>query len=604
MILQSLVRYYEILVQDPDSGIPLMGYSKANVSYVIRLSLDGEVLNIIPLKIPDDKGKKDVPISMLVPEQEKKTSGVKSNFLCENSAYVFGIDNKGKPDRSQKCFEAFKELHIQILEKIDCDEARAIISYVNRWDVTKADVHPALNEHLEDILRGANIVFQLEGNQNQYIHNNEIIKKAWMDYKNAGSSGNNHVCLVTGKKTGIARLHPSIKGILGGQPMGNSLISYNAPAYESYGNYKTQGLNAYIGEYAAFAYTTVLNHLLSDRIHRISIGDSTVVFWAETQDDAYRDCLSLFLDPSEMQINEKGKQNEEKSYVYDIHAIREVKNIMEKITKGQAAQISDDIFDKNTNFYILGLTPNSARISVRFFIRDSFGNVVKNVFSHYQNMQIEKQFPTEPNAIPIWRLLYETVSPNSKNKSSSPLLSGATLRSIMQGLPYPAALYQAIMIRVRAERNINYYKASIIKAYLIRNNPSKNYKEVLTMALNEQYENKAYILGRLFAVMEKAQEDANPGINATIKDRYFTSACATPASVFPILLRLSSHHISKATYGYVSENLLKILLDKLNVEEKPFPTSLSMENQGIFILGYYHQKNNFYKKIEKENEDE
>lgn len=602
MILQSLVRYYEILREDPESGIPIMGYSKANVSYAVNISKEGEIINVIPLKIPSGKGSKEIPVSMLVPEQEKKTVNIKSNFLCENSSYVFGIDNKDKPDRARKCFEAFKELHWRILKDVECDEARALLNYIDNWSIDKAETHPALKEHLDDIKQGGNIVFQLEGKPRQYIHENELIKAAWERYKKADSSPTTHICLVTGKREGIARLHPIIKGIVGGQPMGNSLISYNNTAYESYGKQNSQGLNSSVGEYAAFAYTTVLNHLLKDQVHKTSFGDTTVVFWAETKNNAYRDCLSLFLDPSQLESDD-GK-SEEKSNIYDPYAVREVKNIMEKISMGQAVRISDDTFNEKTNFYILGLSPNAARLSVRFFIKDSFGNLINQITKHYQDMSIEKQYDTEPNAIPIWRLLYETVSPKSKEKSSSPLLSGATLRSILQGLPYPMSLYQAIILRIRAEKTINYYKASIIKAFLIRNYPEKNYREVLTMALNEDYDNKAYILGRLFAVLEKAQEDANPGINTTIKDRYFTSACATPASVFPVLLRLSNHHIAKAQYGYVSENRLKNLLDKLKVEENPFPSHLSMEEQGVFILGYYHQKNHFYKKIEKENENE
>lgn len=595
MILQALVRYYEILAEDIDSGIPMRGYSRVNVSYAVNLSKEGDILNIIPLKILDSKGKKYVPISMVIPEQEKRAVGIKANFLCENSSYAFGIDNKGKPERTKECFETFKKLHLRILKGVESDDAIAMINYVNNWDIENASSHPALKEYLEDIMVGANIIFQFERGTTTYIHQNESIKTAWESYKDEMGSDKLRQCLVTGKRSGVARLHPSVKGIKGGQAMGNSLVSFNAPAYESYGNVKAQGLNAPVSEYATFAYTTVLNNLLSDQAHRMTIGDTTVVFWAESSNKVIQDCMSLFLEPSELE----SVGTEDEKFVRDEGAVREMKSIFQKIAEGKEVNFDKFNVDEATKVYILGLAPNAARISVRFFIQESFGAFKDKVGKHYQDMRIEKQFDNEPNSISVWRLLNETVSPNSSDKSASPPLAGATMRSILQGIPYPTALYNTIIIRIRAEHSINYYKASIIKAYLLRNRAK--YEEVLTMALNEQSDNKAYVLGRLFAVLEKAQEDANPGINTTIKDRYFTSACATPASVFPVILRLSNHHISKAEYGYSSENRIKGIMDILEVDKNPFPKNLSLDNQGIFILGYYHQKNAFYKKVEKEN---
>lgn len=598
MILQALVKYYNILAEDSDIDIPLRGYSRANVSYVANLSIDGIIQNVIPLKIPDSKGKKFIPISMVVPEQAKKASGIKSNFLCDNSSYVFGIDNKEKPERAKKCFEAFKEHHFKILDNVECDESIAIKNYLSKWDVEKAAEHPSLKNNLEEILSGANIVFQYEGSPNYYIHQNRIIKTAWEDYKKESESVNKMQCLVTGKKEGIARLHPSVKGIRGGQSMGNSLVSFNAPAYESYGNNKSQGINAPVSEYATFAYTTALNYLLNDKAHIFAIGDTTIVFWAESPQKLCTDCISLFLAPNEL----KEPEEDDEKYVRDEDAVREIKNIFEKIASGKKILLSDETIDESTKMYILGLSPNAARLSIRFFIQDSFGGFIKKIGKHYQDLSIEKQFDNEPNSFSVWRLLNETVSPVSKNGSASPLLAGATMRSVLQGLPYPRALYNAVIIRIRAEHKVNYYKASIIKGYLRRNSGTKNkYEEVLSMSLNEQSKNKAYVLGRLFAVLEKAQEDANPNIKATIKDKYFTSACATPASVFSILLRLSNYYISKAEYGYVSERRIRGIMEILEVEENPFPKNFSLDEQGIFILGYYHQKNAFYKKVGKEN---
>ena len=249
--------------------------------------------------------------------------------------------------------------------------------------------------------------------------------------------------------------------------------------------------------------------------------------------------------------------------------------------------------DENVNFYILGLSPNAARLSIRFFIKDNFGGFLKKIAKHYQDMQIQKQFESEWDSIPMWKLLSETVSPKSKEKTATPLLTGSVLRSILTDSQYPEVLFQSILLRVKAEREVTYVKAATIKACLVRKNNEK-FKEVLSVSLNEQSDNKAYILGRLFAVFEKAQEEANG--SSTIKDRFFTSACATPQSVFPTLLKLSVHHINKAEYGIKFEKMTGELINRLNVDDTPFPAHLNLDEQGVFILGYYHQRRNFYTK--------
>jgi len=586
MILQSLVNYYEILANDENSKIPKLGYCKANISYAVNLSLDGELLNIIPLKIGVQRGKKivEVPQSMEVPEQVKKSVGVKPNFLCENSSYIFGVDNKGKPGRSKECFKAFKELHKNVLQDINNDTAKAVINFVSNWDIDRAMEHPALTEYLDEILSVANLVFKVDGGE--FVHHNKEVRQAWEKYNSNSDNTNVMQCLVTGKERSIARLHPSIKGVRGAQSAGGTMVSFNERAYESYGRDKQQGLNSPVSEYATFAYSTVMNYLLADTAHKIYLGDATIVFWAEGPKKIYQDFMSLFING--------GTVNEEEKLVKDEVAASEVKSIFEKIAQGKPIDELSEVFDEKTNFHILAISPNAARLAVRFFISNSFGELVKKIAVHYQDLNIQKQYPTDPDTFSVWRLLNETVSPKSNDKAATPLMAGATVKAIITGSPYPASLYNSIMLRIKAERDINYYKVSIIKGYLLRN--TNKFKEVLTMALNEQSDNRAYIFGRLFAVLEKAQIEANPGINTTIKDKYFTSACATPASVFPILLRLSQHHISKAEYGYTSDKKIAAILEKLDIENKPFPSNLLLDEQGVFILGYYHQRNAFFPK--------
>jgi CRISPR-associated protein Csd1 len=591
MLLQSLVNYYEILAGKENSDIPKLGYSKAKVSYALTISQEGELVGIMPLKRSDASGKKQIALEMEVPEQVKRTVGVAANFLCDNSSYVLGFDNKGNEKRSKECYDTFKRLNQTILNNVNSDAAKAIYCFLEKWEVEKAIKNPILTEYLDDIYKGANFVFRLDG-KTTFIHQENNIKRAWEAYKDESADCDTRRCLVTGKDAKIAVLHPSIRGIWGGQPMGNTLVSFNAPAYESYGNIKAQGLNAPVSEYAAFAYSTALNFMLADTGHRMLLGDSTIVFWAECEDNkGYQDIFSLMNNPDELVQLQKGEQ----TYIRDSAAVEDVKSFFTKVANGTMVSRNFSL-NEDTKFYVLALSPNAARISIRFMLYNNFGIFMDMLMKHYTDLGMEKQFERDPDSISIWRLLNETVAPSSTDKAASPILTGSVLRSVLTGCAYPLGLFQSIMIRIRAEKEITYVKAAIIKAYLIRCTHAQAYKKegVLEMSLNTQSENKAYVLGRLFAALEKAQKDANPGINTTIKDRYFTSACANPAQTFPVLLKLSNYHISKAEYGFRNENNIEEIMQLFKVEEAPFPRSLSLENQGIFVLGYYHQRNKFF----------
>ncbi len=588
MILRALVDYYEILATSGEIARP--GYCRAGVSYALDLSKDGELIGVIPLRIPVQRGKKmvEVPQPLEVPEQEKRTVGIKANFLCDNAGYILGVDRKGRPERAKQCFEAFKALHHEVLDGLDCTEATAVLSFLDRWRPEGAEDCAVLTDCFAELASGANLVFSVAGPG--YAHESLSVRQAWERHR-AGLDGATQMqCLVTGQKGPVARLHPSIRGIKGAQSMGVSVVSFNARAYESYGRDEQQGQNAPVGEYAAFAYTTALNHLLSDQGHKPSYGDTTVVYWAKSPNKIYRQIFAFALDPV----------GNSSSMSADKEAEGLIGDIFKKLVEGKPVGNVAPAFDPDTKFYILGLAPNAARLSVRFFLEDSFGDFLKNTAEHYRNLEIEKS-PKEFAYLPLWKMMAETVPQNSKDKASSPLLSGCVLRSIFSGLPYPGLLYNSVMVRIRAQRDISSAKAAIVKACLTRNRKEK-YKEELGVSLNEQSSNKAYLLGRLFAVLEKAQQDANPGLNATIKDRYFTSACATPASVFPLLLRLSNHHVSKSNYGFLSERRISDIMDKLEVEQNPFPARLNLDDQGIFILGYYHQQRANYVKKDKEEQ--
>lgn len=598
MILQALTRYYDILSSDPESDIAPPGYSSTGVSFALNISEQGTLLDVFPLFEQVQRGKKmeDKPRRMIVPEQVKKASGISANFLCENSAYILGISDKGDADYSQKRFDEFARLNKELLSRVDNKVAKATVAFLNTYKPEKGREHPKISPHLETILKGGNLVFMVDG---KFVHEDAAIRQAWEKYKGASASELIQ-CLVTGEIAPLARLHPSLKGIRDANPMGATLVGFNARAYESYN--REQGMNSPVSEKAAFAYTTSLNYMLSssNENKKFYIGDTTVVYWAESEQKEYAKAFLGLCEPEEIEISVE----EETISMRDKKAEKKLKKVAEKVRRVQALDTKKLLegLDGNPRFYVLGLSPNAARVSVRFFHSDPFDKVVEKIMQHYKDLEIIKEFEDQHTYLTIQDILKETVSPKASDQSAAPLLAGSVFRAILENTPYPAALYNSIINRVRADQDekfskkINYARAAILKAYLLRkyrNQPQHKIQEVLVMSLNEQSAIPAYLLGRLFAVLEKVQQEAIGDVNASIKDRYFTSACASPASVFPILLRLSQHHISKVG-AYYHDKRIEGILSKLDVENNPIPSRLSLDEQGIFMLGYYHQRKDLW----------
>lgn len=593
MILQSLVQYYESLERKGEITRP--GWCMAKVAFALELSCDGQLKRVIPLKIEKERGKKMVfePQLLKVPQMVTRSSGVASNFLCDNSSYLLGIDNKGKPERSRECFQCAKAKHLEILKDVDSVVGNAIVKFFESWNSNDAFGNPVLADSLDEILAGANLIFEVNGD---YAQDAAEIREAWEVYQSSLAEGPEGICLVTGEKTQIARIHGTIKGVQGAQSSGAALVSFNAPAFESYG--KEQSYNAPVGTYAVYAYTTALNHLLADRKHVTTLGDTTIVYWSEEGEEVYQDIFQDVSEPS-----------------FDNFEI--VDGVFKNLEAGKAIHVPGvaESISMNQKFYILGLAPNAARIAVRFFYQDSFGNILKHLKEHYDRMEIVRPAKDGAQYLGTWRIMMETVNKKSRDKKPIPNMAGATYRAIISGGRYPNSLYQAVLGRIRAEQDdsdsgiykITRGRAAIIKAFLLRNGTAD--KEEITMALNEDSKNVAYTLGREFAVLEAIQEDANPGINATIKDRYFNAACATPASIFPILFKLKNSHTrkmnSKGKEVYY-EKMLGDLQGRLPVSEdgeSGYPKRLSLEEQGMFILGYYHQTQKRYEKKTKEEQE-
>lgn len=586
-MLEALVKHYDNLAAE--GKVPRQGWSLAKVSFALRLDEDGKVVQVHDLRKDEQRGKKTVlsPNEMLVPEQSKRASGIVPQFLCDNSGYLLGVDNKGKPERSTKCFQAAAKFHQEILSECSSKMAGAIKKFFVCWNPSKFSACTPLQNDMNEIIQGSNIVFMLG---DKLATEDEEIRTAWQKYYGQQDGGQMMQCLVTGKTAHIARLHPSIKGVRNAQSSGASLVSFNAPAYESYGHDNGQGLNAPVSEYAAFAYTTALNALLADSRHVKVFGDTTLVYWAENDSVAYQDCFGGFCLQDDNIMND-----EDLEYIFSC------------LKQDKPINYEGVNIDYSNKFYVLGLSPNAARLSVRFFLQSDFGSILRNVAKHMEHMQIICPSYKKKKYIPLWLLLAATVSPKAKDKAASPLLSGAVMKAILTGSNYPASLFQYVMLRIRSEQDdteatppiykITYERCAIIKAYLCRNR-----KRGITVALNEDEKDVAYVLGRIFAVWEHIQAEANKGINATIKDRYFDSACATPARIFPILQKLTGHHLRKLEDGkkIYFEKQLTLLMGK--IDAGAIPNILQLNDQGMFVLGYYHQVQERYtKKEDKEN---
>lgn len=569
MLLQSLVKLYEAWAEKGE--IEKLGWNPVKISYGISLDEEGNVDEIIHLKTNAPKGNKEIPSLISLPMPVKRSVGVASNFLYDNATYVFGYDNSNKPDRAKQCFDCFRNVGNKVLENTD-DEFSTVIKKFLQKDYSEfenlSDLLTELNcteTTVDDILnKGANLLLMPLG---KFPTDSKAICESWNSYYEH-SDAPKGVCLVTGKDDHIAKLHPVIKNIRGAQAAGASLVSFNATAFDSYG--KENGYNAPVSEYAAFAYTSALNKLVSDNDHKVFSGDTTVVCWTEDGESAYQDVFAGIFN-SDDEVKQK-----------DLH------DTIVSIVNGNEVKWEGIPLNPSNNFYILGISPNSARLSVRFFIQNTFGKVMENLLKNQQRMEMVKPGFEKFNYIPLWRILGETVNKKSRDKKCKPHLAGDVLNSIINDYNYPSTLYYGILGRISAEQNINWVKASVLKAYLLKNYDSK-YKEEITVDYNENSNNKAYLLGVLFSNLEEIQNTANPGIKSTIRDRYFTAASSTPSRVFPILIDLAQNHIKKIPNVGAKVNCQKMLTETMSKLGDKFPNRLKLDEKGMFQLGYYQR---------------
>lgn len=574
MILQALVQHYEDLLALGEISRP--GWGKAKVSYGLELADDGTLLSLIPLETEQLRGKKIVMAAqeMEVPMPAKRTVGISASFLCDNSGYLLGADAKGKPKRTAQCFAASRALHETVLAGTQSAAGQAVLAFFAHWRPEEAAGHPVLAEKWEALMKGGNLLFY---HGYQPVFDDPEVRARWQAHYD-GKTGEGEIrCLVTGQKATPERIHPNIKGVRGAHSSGAPLVSFNTSAFWSYDHEK--GANAPVSRYAAFAYTTALNHLLADQEHMRVIGDTTVVCWAVGGQSAYQDCGLGALD--------------------GYYSEGELLDTLQKLAGGQKIEWDDTLLDPDMTFYVLGLSPNTGRLSVRFFWQNSFGAFTRNVLAHYERLAMIRPAYEKREQLSLGSLLWETVNRKASRPEPPHQLAGSLLLAILNNTAYPATLLNSVTLRIRAEKEINWGRASILKAYYLRNPNSSCPEEILMEKCNEQSSYMPYVLGRLFAVLEALQKAANPKINTTIKDRYFNAASTMPEMVFPTILRLAQSHLKKLKEDgriYYDKQITELMA---RITET-YPARMDLPEQGAFQIGYYHQvQKNYTKKEDK-----
>lgn len=576
MILQALAAYYDRLAARAEPPVPRYGYSDEKISFALVLGLDGTLVDVMDLR--DAGGRRPQPRIMSVPQAIKRTSGIASNFLWDKTAYVLG-SARDKKEKSTVCETpkehlAFKSLHETMLAATGDEGLRALLAFLAGWS-------PSVFQTLRDgdDMLDANIAFRLDG-ERRFLHDRPAAQSLWAT-RLAAEVGESGLCLVTGRPAPVERLHPAIKGVNGAQSSGASLVSFNLDAFASFG--KQQGTNAPVSKQAVFAYTTVLNHLLRRDAHhsqRLQIGDASTVFWAEAGGSDGDESASAAENLFAVMTDPPTDENE----------VNKIRPILEKIEHGRPLEEIDPKLHRDTRFFVLGLAPNAARLSIRFWHVDTLGSLADRFREHWQDLLVEpRPWRVAP---PIWRLLLETAA-QRKSENIPPLLGGEVMRAILSGGRYPRTLLTHVVMRCRADRDLNGMRAAMLKACLARDHRMGIEKEGISMSLDRFETNAGYRMGRLFAVLETVQRAALGQVNATIRDRYYGAASATPASVFPMLLRTAGHHLSalrKSDKGGLAGWFDKEIGEIVGDLGTTLPRNLRIADQGRFAIGYYHQR--------------
>ena len=596
MLISALCNYYDTLAKS--GRLEEKGFTNQDVSYMIFLNPDGSVADIIDyideITVETKKGTttKKVKKKIRVPVHPVSTS-VKAYLLDYRGEYIFGYEKKKKENEiffHKEKRDACVEKNLEFISGIDAPVVNAYRNFLLNWEKPES-----IDDTFYKKVVGSTCCFALNGHPELQLQNDsEIIKRCRENIAETDVGDCEiGICAITGEEQPIARLHNKIRGIRGGQASGTTLVCFNNPSDESYG--KSQSVNSSISVAAAEKYVDALNYLLRENAHHTLINDLTMVYWADTEnseeDGAACDFFSYFC------LSGKSDRADTDN---------RLSAIMSKLRTGTvlADDLAADGIDPSVNFYVAGLTPNTSRVSVKFVYRNSVGKLVGNIAAHQRDLWHSGL--NENTQLTVWTLTDELFSPKisySERKPPYPLYA-ALMESILNGSRYPRTLLSTVVQRCKTDSDdeekkfysVNSRRVAIIKACLNRKARFMNKQEVISMALDTENNSQAYVCGRIFALLEYAQKKAaNGDLNRTIKDAYFTSACSNPSTVFPRLMQLAQHHLEKADNGGYINKLISEAIDKI---EGKFPSTLSLDEQGEFIIGYYQQNKSIYTKAE------
>ena len=591
MLIKALCDYYDILQK---SGRVLKsGYSSVAVKYKIALTEDGDIDEIIDCQRTErtlqKNGKtkeKQVAVDMIMPKRTEKP-GIDANIIAHRPLYIFGLnyDNgtftpDDKTCKAKKSHKDFTDKNLQFIENMDSPIINAYRNFLTKWNPEEQRDNRFLLE-LGKNYGNAGFVFCLSGQPENMLQDEKLIGEKWEslcdDNDENEDDSRTAQCSVTGEVSEIARIHGKIKGIYGGLATGSVLIGFNNASENSYGN--EQSYNSNISQTAMLKYTEALNYLLKGNEHKMTLDDITIIFWAMSFDDTAEDSLMAMLTGKSKKFDEYQTQ----SMLKDLLDRSTSLEVTERELKNKYG-----IIDEKVDFYMVGIKPNSSRVSIKFVLRRQFGEILWNIAKFQGDMQSSEDI----KMIPFYRIKGELVSPKSTNDKVNPDLLTKLFEAVIYGSKYPVSLLETAVRRVKTDKYINDVRAGIIKAYLIRNE-----EEGLEVSLDRENYGQAYLCGRLFATLEKLQKDALGNLNSTIKDKYFASAASKPATIFPRLMQLSQAHLKKVGEG------AQIFYDKLIGEitdnlEGEFPATLPLAEQGKFIIGYYQQERELWRKKE------
>lgn len=590
MILQRLYEYYQRKSENKDSLIAPPGLEWKEIPYLIIINSDGEFIRFE--STIEGEGKNKRAKKFLIPKY-KIGPGVNSwkttNSFWGHYGYVLGYSKVNNPELEDK-FEQKKNEERAL--KQNGTFRKEVDNYLELYPENKGfravslfyDISENMNKFRDDELwaeiikkDGTNLAFKVQSDESIVADQPQIFKE---DFSKDLSQEKpiQSVCLITGRKSLIKRVHTNLT--LSGSS-GSKIVSFQTKSgYDSY--YKEKGANAPVSLEAESAYSTALTEMLANGSkNKFRLGDSIILFWAQKKDDLEEELPLFFTCPD--------KDNPDRN-------IQAIENLYKAPFKGHITTEGDN------GFYILGLEPNKTRITIRIWKEGTVEEISGNIRQHFQDLQIVQDY-NKDYFYPLHSVLQELVR-NKKKDNPPPNLMGAVFLSVINNTPYPATLLNLCINRIRADRTINRKRAAILKAYLNRKNRITNYKQEkeITMALDLTNTNQAYLCGRLFAVLEKIQERANPELNATIKDRYYGSASTTPIAVFSRLIDLAMKHLSKIGKGS-STYYDKIVCEIISgISPDGFPSHLSMEDQSRFAIGYYHQRQALFSSSKEQSE--